>query len=134
MRSGHAELAVGRFEGKRTGRRAKCGGKDPRKSAQSCAVAPELTWPASSTHFVDIGAAYGTAKSGVGIASMGVTNPEKIMRNLIPVVMAGVLGIYGLIVAVILNQGPAWLLGWPSVLLAMPACARWDSRTSFSWV
>ena len=36
---------------------------------------------------------------------MGVTNPEKIMRNLIPVVMAGVLGIYGLIVAVILNQG-----------------------------
>lgn len=52
-----------------------------------------------------MGAAYGTAKSGVGIASMGVTNPEKIMRNLIPVVMAGVLAIYGLIVAVILNQG-----------------------------
>uniref|UniRef100_A0A7S1TW60 V-type proton ATPase proteolipid subunit n=1 Tax=Phaeomonas parva TaxID=124430 RepID=A0A7S1TW60_9STRA len=60
---------------------------------------------ASALVFANIGAAYGTAKSGVGIASMGVTNPEKIMRNLIPVVMAGVLGIYGLIVAVILNQG-----------------------------
>jgi ATP synthase proteolipid subunit len=51
----------------------------------------------------DIGAAYGTAKSGVGIASMGVMNPGLVMRNIIPVVMAGVLGIYGLIVAVILQ-------------------------------
>merc|ERR1711879_1092389 len=49
------------------------------------------------------GAAYGTAKSGVGIASMGVAHPDLVMRNMIPVVMAGVLGIYGLIVAVILN-------------------------------
>merc|ERR1719515_313086 len=54
--------------------------------------------------FANLGAAYGTAKSGVGIASMGVMHPELVMRNMIPVVMAGVLGIYGLIVAVILNQ------------------------------
>lgn len=53
--------------------------------------------------FEDIGAAYGTAKSGVGISSMGVMNPGLVMRNIIPVVMAGVLGIYGLIVAVILS-------------------------------
>merc|ERR1719178_458434 len=33
---------------------------------------------------------------------MGVMRPELAMRNIIPVVMAGVLGIYGLIVAVIL--------------------------------
>jgi V-type H+-transporting ATPase proteolipid subunit len=52
---------------------------------------------------VDIGAAYGTAKSGVGISSMGVMNPQLVMRNIIPVVMAGVLGIYGLIVAVIIQ-------------------------------
>jgi V-type H+-transporting ATPase proteolipid subunit len=51
----------------------------------------------------DIGAAYGTAKSGVGISSMGVMNPQLVMRNIIPVVMAGVLGIYGLIVAVIIQ-------------------------------
>lgn len=51
----------------------------------------------------DLGSAYGTAKSGVGISSMGVMNPGLVMRNVIPVVMAGILGIYGLIVAVILN-------------------------------
>merc|ERR1712078_684487 len=49
------------------------------------------------------GAAYGTAKSGVGISSMGVMRPDMIMRSIIPVVMAGVLGIYGLITAVIIN-------------------------------
>ena len=47
------------------------------------------------------GAAYGTAKSGVGVAAMGVMRPELVMRNIIPVVMAGVIGIYGLIIAVI---------------------------------
>ena len=52
---------------------------------------------------IDIGAAYGTAKSGVGNSSMGVMNPQLVMRNIIPVVMAGVLGIYGLIVAVIIQ-------------------------------
>ena len=50
-----------------------------------------------------MGAAYGTAKSGVGISSMVVVHPQLIMRNMIPVVMAGVLGIYGLIISVILS-------------------------------
>ena len=54
--------------------------------------------------FSNMGAAYGTAKSGVGIASMGVMNPGLIMRNIIPVVMAGILGIYGLIVSVIVTS------------------------------
>lgn len=53
---------------------------------------------------IDLGAAYGTAKSGVGISSMGVMNAEAVMKNIIPVVMAGVLGIYGLIISVILIQ------------------------------
>lgn len=51
------------------------------------------------------GAAYGTAKSGVGIASMGVMRPELVMKSIVPVVMAGVLGIYGLIIAVIISTG-----------------------------
>ncbi len=34
---------------------------------------------------------------------MGVMNPGLVMRNIIPVIMAGVLGIYGLIVAVIIQ-------------------------------
>ena len=33
---------------------------------------------------------------------MGVMKPQIVMRNIIPVVMAGILGIYGLIVAAIL--------------------------------
>merc|ERR1719316_1096097 len=53
--------------------------------------------------FANLGAAYGTAKSGVGICSMGVMRPDMVMRSIIPVVMAGVLGIYGLITAVIIQ-------------------------------
>ena len=34
-----------------------------------------------------MGAAYGTAKSGVGIASMGVLKPDLIMKSIIPVVI-----------------------------------------------
>ena len=59
---------------------------------------------ASALVFANLGAAFGTAKSGVGICSMGVTKPDKIIKSVIPVIMAGILGIYGLIVAVILNQ------------------------------
>ncbi|TVU29758.1 hypothetical protein EJB05_21342, partial [Eragrostis curvula] len=52
-----------------------------------------------------MGAAYGTAKSGIGVASMGVMRPELVMKLIVPVVMAGVLGIYGLIIAVIISTG-----------------------------
>uniref|UniRef100_A0A452DJ67 V-type proton ATPase proteolipid subunit n=2 Tax=Bos TaxID=9903 RepID=A0A452DJ67_BOVIN len=55
------------------------------------------------------GAAYGTAKSGTGIAAMSVMRPEMIMKSIIPVVMAGIIAIYGLVVAVLiansLNDG-----------------------------
>ena len=54
--------------------------------------------------FANLGAAYGTAKSGVGVCSMGVLKPDLIIKSVIPVVMAGILGIYGLIVAIILIQ------------------------------
>ena len=59
---------------------------------------------ASALCFANIGAAYGTAKSGVGILTMGISKPEIIIKSVIPVIMAGILGIYGLIVAVILHQ------------------------------
>lgn len=57
---------------------------------------------ASALVFANLGAAYGTAKSGVGIASLGVIDSSKIFKALIPIIMAGILSIYGLIVAVIL--------------------------------
>ena len=61
----------------------------------------------SALVFSCMGAAYGTAKSGVGIASMGVMRPELVMKSIVPVVMAGVLGIYGLIIAVIISTNSA---------------------------
>merc|ERR1712072_39416 len=60
---------------------------------------------ASALVFSNLGAAYGTAKSGVGLCSMGVLKPNLVMKSIIPCVMAGILGIYGLIVAVILTTG-----------------------------
>ena len=59
---------------------------------------------ASALIFANLGAAYGSAKAGVGICSMGVLKPDLIMKSVVPVVMAGILGIYGMIVAVIIVQ------------------------------
>ena len=53
--------------------------------------------------FANVGAAYGTAKSSIGIANLGTMQPDKIFRALIPIIMAGILGIYGLIVGVLLS-------------------------------
>lgn len=52
-----------------------------------------------------LGAAYGTAKSGTGIAAMSIMRPELIMKSIIPVVMAGIIAIYGLVVSVLIAQG-----------------------------
>ena len=68
----------------------------------------------SSLVFCNLGASYGTAKSGVGICSVGVLRPELVFRSLIPIIMAGILGIYGLIVAVIL-QGKSKLIIIPTM-------------------
>ncbi|KAL8143742.1 hypothetical protein V2J09_016774 [Rumex salicifolius] len=48
---------------------------------------------AAALVFSCMGAAYGTAKSGVGVASMGVMRPELVMKSIVPVVMAGVLAV-----------------------------------------
>lgn len=58
---------------------------------------------AAAVVFSNLGAAYGTAKSGVGICSIGVLRSDLIFRSLLPCVMAGILGIYGLIIGVILQ-------------------------------
>merc|ERR1711935_1034623 len=53
--------------------------------------------------FANLGAAYGTAKSAVGISSLAVIDSSKIFQGLIPIIMAGILGIYGVIISVIAN-------------------------------
>lgn len=52
-----------------------------------------------------LGAAYGTAKSGTGIAAMAVMRPDLVIKSVIPVVMAGIIAIYGLVVAVLIANG-----------------------------
>ncbi|KIJ59035.1 hypothetical protein HYDPIDRAFT_101457 [Hydnomerulius pinastri MD-312] len=51
-----------------------------------------------------IGASYGTAKSGVGISAMGVLRPDLMMKCVVPVIMAGIIAIYGLVVSVLISS------------------------------
>ncbi|KAJ3326596.1 v-type proton ATPase 16 kDa proteolipid subunit 2 [Blyttiomyces sp. JEL0837] len=55
-----------------------------------------------------LGAAYGTAKAGIGIAGIGAFKPDLMMKALIPVVMAGIIAVYGLVVSVLVanDMGP----------------------------
>jgi len=57
----------------------------------------------SAIVFSGMGAAYGTAKSGVGIAAMAILKPERIMKSVIPIIMAGIVAIYGVVVAVLIS-------------------------------
>lgn len=64
---------------------------------------------ASALVFGNMGAAYGTWKSAIGMAAMAklpkarVQN-EMVIKSMLPVIMAGVCGIYGLIIAVIISN------------------------------
>lgn len=65
---------------------------------------------ASALVFGNMGAAYGTWKSAVGMAAMAKlprhrVQPEMVIKSMLPVIMAGVCGIYGLIIAVIIANG-----------------------------
>ncbi|EPS44859.1 hypothetical protein H072_1180 [Dactylellina haptotyla CBS 200.50] len=64
--------------------------------AMGCAV---------SIIFCAFGASYGTAKSGVGVVASGVLRPDMMVKNSIPVVMAGIVAIYGLVVSVLISSG-----------------------------
>jgi V-type H+-transporting ATPase proteolipid subunit len=48
---------------------------------------------------------WGTWKCGLGLCQMGVKHPGGIIKNLVGIIMAGVLGIYGLIVAIVISGG-----------------------------
>ncbi|KAF5362884.1 hypothetical protein D9758_007040 [Tetrapyrgos nigripes] len=81
-------------------------------SAMGCTSAIVFTCVGSKrSDFVDvafgllrtgIGASYGTAKSGVGISAMSVLRPDLMMKCVVPVIMAGIIAIYGLVVSVLI--------------------------------
>lgn len=56
----------------------------------------------SAMIFTVFGSAYGTAKASVGISSMGVMKPELVMKGTIPVIFAGIIPIYGLIICIMI--------------------------------
>jgi V-type H+-transporting ATPase proteolipid subunit len=58
---------------------------------------------ASSMILSTVGAAFGTSKAGIGIAGLGGFRPELIMKSLIPVVMSGIIAVYGLVVSVLIS-------------------------------
>ena len=66
------------------------------------AVMPVLSF---ALCLLGIGAGYGTAKAAIPIFQVGITRPDLTIRLLIPVLMAGVIGIFGLIVSLILSFG-----------------------------
>jgi V-type H+-transporting ATPase proteolipid subunit len=41
----------------------------------------------------NFGSAWGTWKAGLGVCKMGVDYPKGVIKNIVPIVMAGVLGI-----------------------------------------
>ena len=56
-----------------------------------------------ATVFANFGAAIGTAKSGHGLLTASAQNPGMMFKMVVPVVMAGILGMYGLIITIILG-------------------------------
>ncbi|KAL3303968.1 vacuolar ATP synthase 16 kDa proteolipid subunit 2 [Colletotrichum asianum] len=78
--------------------------------AEDSALAPKfapfigMAGIAAAMIFGCIGAAYGTAKSGIGIAGVGTFRPDLIMKCLIPVVMSGIIAVYSLVISVLIAQ------------------------------
>ena len=50
-----------------------------------------------------LGSAIGTAKATKGVVAAGVVKVNEAMKNALPVIMAGILGIYGLIIGIIIT-------------------------------
>ena len=84
-----------------------------------------------------MGAAFGTSKAGIGIAGLGTFKPELIMKvrvplcalaplltatqSLIPVVMSGIIAVYGLVVSVLIAGNCMRL---PPASLPLLTCAQ----------
>jgi len=57
--------------------------------------------------FASLGAAYGIAKSGIGISAVSILRPDMMIRNHMPPILSGILAIYGLVVSVIISTSLA---------------------------
>ncbi|KAJ3815370.1 hypothetical protein F5876DRAFT_85855 [Lentinula aff. lateritia] len=80
-----------------------------------CIAGQLLSSEFSHRKYPAIGAAFGTAKAGIGIAGLGTFKPELIMKSLIPVVMSGIIAVYGLVVSVLISGAPVFNLSFVAV-------------------
>ena len=55
------------------------------RAARVCAQLLGFMGAAFALIFSNIGAAYGTGKSGMGISALGVGKPELVMKSIVPV-------------------------------------------------
>ncbi|VUZ53088.1 unnamed protein product [Hymenolepis diminuta] len=58
----------------------------------------------ASMIFCALGASFGTARASMGISCMALRRPELLMKSLVPVIMAGIVAVYGLVVSVIISS------------------------------
>jgi len=54
--------------------------------------------------FSCMGSAYGMAKSSIGITSMGVLHPDILIKSMMPVILASIISIYGLVISVLISS------------------------------
>ncbi|VDO00096.1 unnamed protein product [Rodentolepis nana] len=58
----------------------------------------------ASMIFCALGASFGTARASMGISCMALRRPELLMKSLVPVIMAGIVAVYGLVVSVLISS------------------------------
>lgn len=66
-----------------------------------------------------LGSSYGTAKAGIGVCNMGVMRPDLVMKSVIPCLMAGMIGIYGLIIGILI--GIRSMLSYEIIVFILPS-------------
>ena len=66
----------------------------------------------------NLGSAYGIAKSSLGISSLGVMKPEVVMKGILPVIFAGIIPIYGIIISIMIVAHRLSIVFFPFSLAA----------------
>lgn len=54
--------------------------------------------------FTSLGSGYGTARAAIGVFAACSQHPEFIYKGIMPIIMAGIVGIYGLVAGVIITS------------------------------
>lgn len=72
---------------------------------------------------VAFGAAYGTSKAGVAVMTTSILRPDRMIQNTLPVLMAGIIAIYGLVAGIIITD---------NCIVPLPLCVLVPLASSLS--